>query len=93
MRTLNANALAKIAVTKGIEPVIIIEVNWHGTGILYADKTVSNIPGKILSITNLDTVVNITNSSDSQEVSITLDDIDGTIKNIIDNYDVHKQDV
>lgn len=93
MRDLNANALAKIATAKGIEPVIIVEVDWHGTSISYADKEVSDIPGKILEITNLDTVININTSSSSQEISITLIDIDGTIKNIIDNYDVHKRDV
>jgi len=93
MRDLNANALAEIATTKGIEPVIIVDINWHGTIVQYADKDVDAIPGKILNVTNLDTIVDITSSSSSQEISITLDDIDGTIKTIIDNYDVHKRDV
>ncbi|KKK61848.1 hypothetical protein LCGC14_3010250, partial [marine sediment metagenome] len=59
MRDLNANALAEIATKKGIEPVIIIDVDWNGDITQYADKEVDTIPGKILEVANLDAVVNI----------------------------------
>lgn len=94
MRDLNANALAKIATTKGIEPVVIIDVNWHGDNVSqYADKEVETISGKILEVADLDAVVNISSSSDTQEINITLIDIDGSIKNIMDNNDIHMRDV
>ena len=93
MRDLNANALAEIATKKGIEPVIIIDVDWNGDITQYADKEVDTIPGKILEVANLDAVVNISNSSDTQEISITLIDTDGSIKAIINTNDIHKRDV
>jgi hypothetical protein len=94
MRNLNANALAKIAQTKGTEPVIIVDVNWSGPNFeQYADKDVGTIPGKIIEVSNLDAVVNIDNSSDTQEIVIKLDDIDGTLKATIDMNDIHKREV
>lgn len=93
MRTLNANALAEIATAKGTEPVVILDIDWHAGVIQYADKKIDTIQGKILDISDLDTIVNIDGSSNTQEVSITLDDTDGTIKDIIDNHDIHLRDV
>jgi len=94
MRTLSANALAKIAEKKGSEPITILDIAWNGTDVLqYSDRAVDSIPGKILEVSDLDAVINITGSSNSQSLSVTLDDTDGTIKELMNNYDLHLKDV
>jgi len=93
MRNLSANALAKIATTHGNEPITIVEVDWitdEGSK-LYADRTTSAVQGKILEVGNLDNVISVSSNDSSQELSLTLDDTDGTIKAILDTNDVHKR--
>lgn len=60
------------------------------TGV-YADKKIGTIPGKILEVSDLDNIINVGDSSNSQEITITLDDSDGSIKAVMDQYDVHKR--
>lgn len=94
-RQINANALAKLAEQYGTEPVTIIEVQWveDGPFVPYADKDVQGIPGKIIEISPIDAIVQITRNSDSQELSIKLDDTDGTLKEIIDSNNIHNRPV
>jgi len=93
MRNLSANALAQIAVTHGSEPVAIIEIDWieDDAPKMYADRDIGSIPGKILEFGDLDHVIGVSNSNSSQELPITLDDTDGTIKAITDSNDIHKR--
>jgi hypothetical protein len=91
MRDLSSNAINTLATTHGIEPIMIVEINWAGKAMLYAERTVLTIPGKIISISELDDAVNIGGNSDSQELTVTLDDTDGAIKAILDQHDVHKR--
>ena len=93
MRTLNAQALTKIATKLGTEPVTIIEIDWieDGAPSLYADRRVGTISGKIHSVSDLDNVINVSDSDSSQELGVTLDDTDGTIKAILDSTDIHKR--
>ncbi len=93
MRNLSANALAKIAVKLGSEPITIIEIDWvqDTPGSSYADRDVGNIPGKILEVGELDNVINVSGNDSSQEIYLTLDDTDSSIKAIIDVNDVHKR--
>ena len=95
MRNLTPDALTKIATKCGNEPVTIIEVQWAIDGAIfqYADTAVESIPGQILEVSDLDNVVNISDSSSSQEISITLDDTDGKIKALMNIIDIHKRDV
>ncbi len=58
---------------------------------VYADKEIGIIPGKILEVSDLDNIINVGDSSNSQEITITLDDSDGSIKSIMDQYDIHKR--
>ncbi len=94
MRTLNATALQKIATKFGTEPITLVEVSWFGdSSTWYADRTVISIPGRILEVGSLDDVVAISNNlgknpMTSGEITIKLDDTDGSIKNILDTYDV-----
>lgn len=95
MRSISIDALAKLATKKGTEPLCIISCDFAGNGTLswYADRDIDSIPGRILSVSELDNTVNVSNSSNSQQVSVTLDDADGTIKAIMDSHDIHQRDV
>jgi len=96
MRTLSASALAKLQTRLGTEPVVIVEIQWlqDGGWSMYADRDIENtVKGKILELGSMDDVVGISENNDSQELSIVLDDTDGSMKNIIDNHDIHKRDV
>ena len=96
MRSLSGNALTKIADNTGSEPINIIEIAWiYGSNnkMSYSERDIPGIPGRIISVTNLDNVINISNSSDSQEITVTLDDTDGSIKIIMDNNDIHLRNV
>ena len=92
MRNISAAGLAKLALRYGNEPITIIEVDWvAGSTSVYADRTVGSIPGRIVEVGDLDNVVNVSNNSGSQELAVTLDDTDGSIKAIFDSHDVHKR--
>ena len=92
MRNISEAGLAKLAARCGNEPITIIEVDWvAGSTATYADRTIGTIPGRIVEVGDLDNVVNVSNSSGSQELAVTLDDTDGSIKAILDNHDVHKR--
>ena len=93
MRNLSANALTKVATKAGNEPIAIVEVDWVDGPVLYADRDIASAKGRILEIGNLDNVINVSDSNSSQEISITLDDTDGTIKAIFDAHDIHKRPV
>lgn len=93
MRSLTSGALSQIAEKLGNEPINIIEVQWTigGAAVPYADRALGAIPGKILELAALDDVVNITGNGQSQEVSVTLDDTDGSLKAILDANDIHQR--
>lgn len=94
MRTIPANALTEIAKLKGIEPINVLEVYWNvGNVITYSDKDIpgSNIQGKILSISNLDEIINIQRSGTTVSINVTLDDCDDTIRQIMNSFDIHKR--
>jgi len=93
MRNISPTALAKLAEHHGNEPITIIEVDWvaHRTA-YYADRTVGDIPGRIIEVSDLDNVVAVSDNSSSQSIDVTLDDTDGTIKTIFNGADIHKRD-
>ena len=97
MKILTDNTKAKIAEQYGNEPFYVIAIYWSDNEgySYYSDRDIAttNIKGQVLEMSDLDAIVNVSNSSDSQSITLTLDDIDGKIKDIIDNYDVHKRDV
>lgn len=95
MRQISANGLAKLAEPLGTEPIFIIEVDWGGDGgvVPYADRDVGNIKGRILDVSEMDNVIDVLNNNSSQQITITLDDTDGSIKGILDTQDVHQRDV
>ena len=93
MRTISANGLAQLAQPYGNEPIAIVEIDWvAGSTSSYADRTVGSIPGRIIEVGELDDTINLSGNSDSQQLTVVLDDTDGTIKAILDAHDVHKRD-
>lgn len=92
MRTLTAGATAEIAKKLGTEPLLIVEVDWAPLT-KYADRDYNGIPGKILAVSGLDSIIKLGRGSSSGTVSITLDDTDGSIKERFDSQRVHKRTV
>jgi len=91
MRNLNPAALAAIQQKYATEPINIIEIDWVGGGTRsYADRDVENIPGRILELSPIDSVLDTSRSNTTQSLAFTLDDTDGTIKNILDNHPVNQ---
>lgn len=102
MRNISENGLAKIATKQGIEPITIIEIQWAKNGSVkrYGDIAIpeQRVSGTIQEVSGLDNVITIQGvsqgtSGDSQQISVVLDDTDGTIKKVLDSTDVHKQPV
>lgn len=93
MRTISANAVAELAKMDNVEPVILVRVFWAGGGgITYSDRKFESFgfQGKVLSVGTIDDVINLEGSSTSAEVSILLDDADGSLKQIFNTSDIHK---
>lgn len=92
MRTITANAQAKLDQAMGTEIMVILEVEWApGGSALYSDQDVEGTETKILSMGGFDTSMILEGSSDSQELSIVLDDTDGTLRGIYNTLDMHKR--
>jgi hypothetical protein len=96
MRNISADALAFLTTQQGIEPLNVVQIDWTPTlTIFYGDRAFPaySIKGGILELADLDDVVNVTGGNATQSVSLTLDDVDGTIKNIYNNNDIHQRPV
>lgn len=95
MRNISPAAMNYLSQTLGLEPVNLVRVFWtNSISVLYGDRQFANgIVGKLLELGNLENVVNISKSSNTQAVSLKIDDSDGEIKNIFDNNDIHKRTV
>lgn len=91
MRNISVAALAKLTQQYGIEPINIIEIEWFdGSRTTYSDRDIGDgIKGAILEISGLDEIVQISGGGQSQQISMTLDDTDGSIKELIDTTDPH----
>lgn len=104
MRTLSAAAQTKFDTKLGIEPQFIVEIQWTegGSVFSYADVEITEglvtIPGVLNSVSGLDNVIVISGvqagtTSDSQQISIVINDSSGDIKRILDQNDIHKRPV
>lgn len=100
MRTISAGGLAKLTQTHGTEPVIILEIQWTDGGSIYRyadiDIEAEGVRGVIMEVGGLDNVITVSGVSsgttgESQQLSFTLSDHEGTIKEILDTNDVHKR--
>ena len=102
MRTISATSLAELAKNQGTEPTVILDIQWSDDGNVkrYGDIAIPahRVSGTIQEVSGLDNVITISGvsqgtSGDSQQLSVVLADVDGTIKDILDSTDVHKQPV
>jgi len=92
MRTLTANANTKLTQNTGTEWLVVLEVEWVENGsTYYSDQDFAQCETKVLSMSGFDTSMQLEGSSDSQELSIVLDDTDGSIRNIYNVNDIHKR--
>ncbi len=92
MRQIPSNALTKLATQQGTEPFNYIEIEWvAGSVTRYGDKAGPGILPKILEISAIDEMLNLDGSGSSATISVTLDDTDGSIKNLMDQYCIHKK--
>ncbi len=91
-RTLPANAITEIAKPLGVEPINIVGVDWvgNGTEILYADRDLTGVLGRILELGEFDEIVKATGNS-TVSVRVSLDDTDGELKTIYNTTDLHKK--
>lgn len=97
MRSLSANALAKLEEDFGNEPILVVEVVWGGqtASEFYADRSIpeANVVGRIREVSGLDEALQVSGGAQSQQITVKLDDFDGHIKAIFDAQDVHKRKV
>lgn len=95
MRNISLAGLAVLNQEQGTEPINVVGIDWAGNNnfIYYSDQFNPGIYGKILALSNLENVVNISGNSNSQSIHIQLDDTDGSIKNVINYTDIHKKTV
>ncbi len=104
-RNIPIASLNKLNRTDDVESVIIVEITWAlgGVPLRYATKDVSapsvlsgapiEIPGKVHTISDIDSVVAVSLNETSEEFDLILEDTDGSIKTIIDNNDIMLRDV
>lgn len=104
MRTISAPAQAILDdPLSGMDPIIVIEVDWAGSGKVraFAEKEVTSatfgtIPAKIATKGALDNVITIAGATanydgDSQSTSVVYDDADGKWKtDVLQSTDIHK---
>lgn len=94
MRNISDVSLAKIAQRFGAEPFLVVGVTWQVQEFYYADKALDvNIPGKLLQINSIEDVTILAGSTSTTNLSITLDDTDGSLKNIFNVLDIHRRPV
>lgn len=93
MRIISAASLDKLAQLTGVEPVIIVKIFWGGsTSTDYCDRKFEQegLVGKLVQISSIEDIINIDAASSSTSLTVTLDDTDGSIKNIYNYNDIHK---
>jgi hypothetical protein len=98
MRQVTPQTLNLLQKNLGTEPILLIEVEWikDGQKIMYSDQRINDADypyPTIIQVSGFDTALMVKGSSDSQSIGITLDDVDGKIKEIFNNYDIHKRSV
>jgi hypothetical protein len=90
-RKISDTTLQLLAKKRGLEPINIIRIQWvpGGPSIAYADKDIPGAQGRILTLANLESVLNIDKNSSSISINVKLSDEDGELKEIFNNTDIH----
>jgi len=92
MRTVTASANTILNTNMGTEWIVLLEVDWvDGGTITYSDQEFENARPLVIEMGGFDGSMMLTGASDSQELDITLDDIDGHLRTIYETNDIHKR--
>jgi hypothetical protein len=98
MRQISAAALDKLNTQYGVEPIFVLGVKWVDNYIsYYAGKTINDpennifIPGQIIEINNVESILNLDGNQNSVSIDVTLDDQNGELLSLMDNVDIHKR--
>lgn len=94
MKTLTAGALAKVTQELGTEPLILVAIDWYGTGdfFLYTDRLVSGLDTdiKVLSVSDI-SVTPSSKTGQASDVNVSLDDTDGNIKATLNTVNIYNK--
>lgn len=71
----------------GVEPYIVVKVQWVPGGQIFTYKD------QLISISQIDAVIQISNNSDSQSVSLVISDTDSFLRNLMDTVDINRRPV
>lgn len=90
MRTLSSAATTLLANKFGIKPIVLMKIYWQNP-VIYGEteNTEFNVRGKLLTISSIEDVINLTGSTNSVTLSAELDDSDLSLKTIFNNTDIH----
>lgn len=92
MRTVTPQTAAKLAQRLGTEPLLLVEVEWvDGSPMLYSDQDLAGAKSILVDLGGFDTSMTLQGAGDSQSVSVTLDDTDGSLRAIYNANDMHKR--
>jgi len=96
MRQVTPQTLNLLQKNLGTEPILLIEIEWikDGQKIMYSDQKINNADypyPTIIQVSGFDTALMVKGSSDAQSIKVTLDDVDGDIKKIFNECDIHKR--
>ncbi len=93
MRSVTPPLQAKLDQNLGTEPIILVEIEWvDGSPIMYSDQKIAGADypyPTILNMGGFDTSMMLSGASDSLTLNLTLDDVDGHLKDIYLANDVH----
>lgn len=96
VRSIPSNTLALLNNGMGIEPVAIVRIYWnYPTYTEYSDREVTgqNVKPAILSMGNIDDIINIDGGSSSVSLSVVLDDYDDTLRDLLNTNKIFKAPV
>lgn len=76
----------------GTEPILVAEIEWvDGTPIPYSDQDLDGASTRLIEVDGFDISRQLEGSSDSQTITITLDDVDGSIREIYKRVNTHRR--
>lgn len=84
MRTLTSPQLANLTTQYGSEPLIVVKIEWTSGTVFYSDKSATGCTASILDLSNIATALKQETVGEVSAVNISLDDIGGSIKTLID---------
>lgn len=90
MRQFTNAIKAELSKKTGLDPTIFVGVEWNDRELLYSSHELVGTRKQIVNISGVETTQVVTGTSASQSVTVTLSDTDGHIREMIDQYDIHK---